>query len=88
MRDSIRQAFSQGKARWKAKEPLVFKKVINLCMAVSGTAIAIHAALESSGAVEPAWWTEIYPYLVGVPAGAATVAKFTRTYDNTDTESK
>ena len=45
---------------------------------MSAVAIAIHVALVSGGAVEPAWWTDIYPYLIGVPAGMAAVAKMTR----------
>ena len=65
-------------ARWKATTPLFFKWIVRLGLAVSGTAVAIHVALVSGGAVEPAWWTDIYPYLIGVPAGMAAVAKMTR----------
>ena len=40
--------------------------------------IAMHMACMGAGAVEPYWWTAIYPYLVGVPAGMAFVGKLTR----------
>lgn len=65
-------------SRWKATTPLFFKWIVRLGFAVSGTAVAIHVALVSGGAVEPAWWTDIYPYLIGVPAGMAAVAKMTK----------
>lgn len=65
-------------SRWRATTPLFFKWIVRLGLAVSGTAVAIHVALVSGGAVEPAWWTDIYPYLIGVPAGMAAVAKMTR----------
>jgi|GEM_PF-969442 hypothetical protein len=65
-------------SRWKATTPLFFKWIVRLGLAVSGTAVAIHVALVSGGAVEPAWWTDIYPYLIGVPAGMAAVAKMTK----------
>ena len=65
-------------SRWEATTPLFFKCIVRLGLAVSGTAVAIHVALVSGGAVEPAWWTDIYPYLIGVPAGMAAVAKMTR----------
>ena len=78
----LRRFVSEAKRRWKAKEPLVFKRVLNICLAISATAIAVHTALVGAGANEPEWWTAVYPYLVGIPAGAAAVAKFTRTYDS------
>ena len=53
-------------------------------MLISGTALAVNEAMQIGGAVAPDWWVEIYPYLVGMPAAAAFVAKFTRTYDNAE----
>ena len=41
-------------------------------------AIAIHVAVTTAGATEPNWWNAIYPYLVGIPAGMAFVAKMTK----------
>lgn len=69
-------------SRWKAKTPLFFKRIMSFCLCVSGTAIAIHSAIVAAGATEPGWWVTLYPYLVGIPAGAAAVAKFTQTYDD------
>ena len=63
--------------RWKAKTPSFFKKIIKISLAISATALAIHTALVSGGAIEPYWWSIIYPYLIGVPAGAAALSKFT-----------
>ncbi len=65
-------------SRWKATTPKFFKWVVRIGLSVSAVAIAIHVALVSGGAAEPAWWTDIYPYLIGVPAGMAAVAKMTR----------
>ena len=67
--------------RWKAKTPKIFKRIIKFALAISGLAIAVHGALVAAGAVEPDWWTAIYPYLIGVPAGMASVAKITQSYD-------
>jgi len=67
--------------RWRAKTPKLFKKIIRLALSISGLAVAIHGALASAGAAPPEWWNIIYPYLIGVPAGMASVAKITQTYD-------
>ena len=47
---------------------------------VSGTALAVNTAITAGGGVTHEWWNELYPYLLGIPAGAAFVAKFTQTY--------
>ena len=69
-------------SRWEATTPKFFKWVVRIALSVSAVAIAIHVALVSGGATEPAWWTDIYPYLIGVPAGMAAVAKMTRVDTN------
>ena len=38
-------------------------------------------AIVSGGGTTHEWWSDIYPYLLGIPAGAAFVAKFTQNYD-------
>ncbi len=68
----------QVKKRWKAETPKFFKKIVWSAASVSGVAIAVNAALSMAGATAPSWWIEIYPYLVGVPAGMAAVAKLTK----------
>ena len=66
------------KERWQTESPAIFKFITNLCLFISGMAIAIHFAVTTAGATEPNWWNTIYPYLVGVPAGMAFVAKMTK----------
>lgn len=77
----MKKAWNNLKQRWKARTPRIFKWIIKVALGVSGVSIAIHSALMAAGAAEPMWWQEIYPYLVGVPAGMAAVAKITQTYD-------
>ena len=55
----LRRFVSEAKRRWKAKEPLVFKRVLNVCLAISATAIAVHPALVGSKANEPEWLTTV-----------------------------
>lgn len=49
-----------------------------MSVSISTVAIAIQTALMAAGAVTPQWWTDIFPYLVGIPAGMAAVAKLTK----------
>ncbi len=78
----MKKIYKNLRLRWKAKTPRVFKWIIKIALSISGVAIAIHSALMAAGAMEPGWWTTIYPYLVGIPAGMAAVAKITQTYDH------
>jgi hypothetical protein len=66
------------KDRWRSESPLIFKRITRICLGISAMSIAMHMACMGAGAVEPYWWTAIYPYLVGVPAGMAFVGKLTR----------
>ena len=77
----IRKGWATAVSRWKAKTPVFFSNAIKVALAISGTAAAIHAAVVQGGAREPEWWVSVYPYLIGVPAGMAAMAKFTQTYD-------
>ncbi len=70
--------------RWHKTMPKFFKVICWVGALISGTALAVNEAMQIGGAVAPDWWVEIYPYLVGMPAAAAFVAKFTRTYDNAE----
>lgn len=74
--------FSNLKARWKARSPLIFRRITNVCVAISGVALAVQTALTAAGAQAPEWWLAAYPYLIGVPAGMAAVAKLTKEDDN------
>lgn len=64
--------------RWRDATPRFFKRIIYVGSVVSGVALAIHVALVAGNAIEPQWWQDIYPYLIGVPAGMAAVAKLTK----------
>jgi hypothetical protein len=66
------------KNRWKAESPLFFKKVMQISVFISSMALAMHLAMDSSGANEPTWWINIYPYLIAIPAGIAACAKLTK----------
>lgn len=76
------------KSRWKADTPKFFKYIVNIGTIISGVALAMHVALESSGAIEPQWWVNIYPYIIAIPAGMAATAKLTRDYGIDEQKSK
>ena len=64
--------------RWKSESPLFFKKVMQIGVFISGMSLSMHIAMSSSGANEPTWWINIYPYLIAIPAGMAACAKMTK----------
>ena len=66
--------------RWSNTMPKFFKGILCACALVGGTALAVNTAIVTGGGTAHEWWNELYPYLIGVPAGAAFVAKFTQTY--------
>ena len=68
------------KERWTTSMPKFFKVILCICALISGTALAVNTAILAGGGVPHEWWNDIYPYLLGIPAGAAFVAKFTQTY--------
>ena len=51
-------------------------------------AVAMHMACMAAGAIEPYWWTSVYPYVVGIPAGMAFVSKLTKENKGGNNESK
>lgn len=63
--------------RWHKAMPKFFKRVMWICGLISGTALAINEAMQLAGASPHEWWIDIFPYLVGAPAGAMFVCKFT-----------
>lgn len=74
----VRKIINSLKSRWTAKSPLIFRRICQVSVGISTVAIAIQTALMAAGAVTPQWWTDIFPYLVGIPAGMAAVAKLTK----------
>lgn len=68
------------KSRWQNAMPRFFRNICWIGALISGTALAINTAITAGGGATHEWWNEIYPYLLGVPAGAAFVAKFTQQY--------
>ena len=66
--------------RWSNTMPKFFKVILCVSALISGTALAVNTAIVAGGGVTHEWWNEVYPYLLGIPAGAAFVAKFTQTY--------
>lgn len=66
--------------RWSNAMPKFFKVVCWICAFISGTALAVNTAIVAGGGVPHEWWSDIYPYLLGFPAGMAFVCKFTQTY--------
>lgn len=66
--------------RWRNRMPHFFRCICWTGSLISGTAIAVNTAILAAGGTTHEWWNDLYPYLVGVPAGAAFVAKFTQQY--------
>ena len=77
MGEQIKSFSKEAKKRWKAKMPRFFNRVCWVCSLISGTALAANEAMQLAGATPHEWWTDIFPYLVGIPAGMAFAAKFT-----------
>jgi len=70
------------KDRWRSESPLIFKRITNICVTISAMAVAMHMACMAAGAIEPYWWTSVYPYVVGISAGMAFVSKLTKDNNN------
>ena len=66
--------------RWKNTMPKFFRIVFWVCALVSGTALAVNTAIISAGGIPHEWWSDLYPYFIGIPAGMAFVCKFTQQY--------
>lgn len=60
--------------------PKFFRVVFWVCSLISGTALAVNTAILAAGGTTHEWWNDLYPYLIGIPAGMAFVCKFTQTY--------
>lgn len=68
-------------SRWQNAMPKFFRIICWVGALISGTALAVNTAIVAGGGTTHEWWNDIYPYLLGIPAGAAFVAKFTQQYN-------
>lgn len=66
--------------RWNNAMPKFYRIVFWVCSLISGTALAANTAMMAAGAMPHEWWSDIYPYLIGFPAGMAFAAKFSQQY--------
>lgn len=69
------------RSRWSNSMPKFFSRICWAGSLISGTALAVNTAITAGGGTTHQWWNDIYPYLLGIPAGMAFVAKFTQNYD-------
>ena len=75
MGEEIKKTGNEALKRWQEKMPKFFRVVMWICALISGTALAVNTAILAAQPHD--WWVEIFPYLIGVPAGAMFAAKFT-----------
>lgn len=80
MGEQIKTFSKEARKRWKAKMPKFFSRICWICSLISGTALAAQEAMIVAHIEPHEWWTDILPYLIGIPAGMAFAAKFTMTY--------
>ena len=80
-RPACRNIFATLRSRWRNHMPVFFRRLFWVCSLISGTALAVNTAITAGGGTPHAWWQEVYPYLLGFPAGIAFAAKFTQQYN-------
>lgn len=80
-RNKMKKFLSTLRSRWRNAMPKFFARICWACALISGTALAANTAITAGGGTTHEWWNNIYPYLLGIPAGMAFVAKFTQNYD-------
>ena len=78
---TIKDFWKEMKARWHNAMPEFFKRLMRICGLISGSALAANEAMQLAGIQPHEWWTDILPYLVGVPAGVMFACKCTQSYD-------
>ena len=77
MGESIKRTGNEAVERWHQKMPRFFRIVMYLCAMVVGMTVAVNTAFASFGIQPHDWWTDICPYLIGVPVGVGFCCKFT-----------
>jgi hypothetical protein len=78
---AMKDFWSLLRHRWQNAMPRFFARICWICALISGTALAVNTAINAGGGTTHEWWNDLYPYLLGIPAGMAFVAKFTQNYD-------
>lgn len=78
--NTIRDFWNMLRHRWKNAMPKFFRRMMWICGLISGTALAAHESMALAGIQPHAWWLDVEPYLVAVPAGAMFACKFTQRY--------
>ena len=79
--NKVKDFWNTIRHRWQNAMPRFFRNICWIGTLISGTAVAVNTAVMAASATPHEWWNDIYPYLVGIPAGAAFVAKFTQKYN-------
>ena len=59
------------------KMPRFFRVLMTVCVCIVGTALGVNQIMEIGHATPHAWWSDVYPLLLGVPTGMAIVCKLT-----------
>lgn len=80
MGEQVKDFGNTLKHRWKNAMPKFFRVIFWVCSLISGTALAVNTAIIAGGGTTHEWWQDVYPYLIGVPAGIAFACKFTQQY--------
>lgn len=77
MGEAIKNTGNEAMKRWQKKMPKFFRFMMYACAFVAGLALSVNTAITLGGGATHEWWNDLYPYLLGVPAGMAFCAKFT-----------
>lgn len=76
----MKEFIKQTIARWKAKTPIYFKKILTWSISILTALVAGYTSMVAAGVSIPVWLSTIYPYAVGFSAGLASLSKVTQTY--------
>lgn len=79
---TIKYAYRRIRRRWKSRMPIFFRWLSMAAAGVSAVALAVNTSMTEGGAEIPAWWSAIYPYLIGIGAGIVATSKFTMVHKN------
>ena len=77
MGEELKKTGNEAIERWKEKMPKFFLWMMYICAFIGGTALAANTAIIAAGAQPHEWWSDLFPYLIGVPAGVMFACKFT-----------